>query len=92
MRIAILHCDEETALHIWSRHRVTSQEASEAAYGHGLIIRGRAEGLYEVFGRTEAGRYLTIIVRNLGDGLAQLITARDMGRTERRRYERYTAH
>lgn len=87
-----MHCDEETALHIWSRHRVTPNEASEAAQVHGLIIRGRAEGLYEVYGRTEAGRYLAVIVRNLGDGVAQLITARDMGRTERRRYERHTAH
>lgn len=92
MRIDQLRCDPETELHVWSRHRVTAREVEDAAYRHGLAIRGRSKGVYEVFGRTEEGRYLLIVVRYLGDCTARLITARDMSRTERRRYDKHTAH
>ena len=92
MRIDVLRCDEDAELHILARHGVTLREAEVAVYQRGLVLRGRAENVYNVFGRTEAGRYLTIIVRYLGDGVARLITARDMSWTERRRYERHTAN
>lgn len=92
MRIDAVHCDAETELHIWSRHRVTVQEVEDAVYRRGLILRGRSDGLYGIFGRTDAGRYLMLVVRYLGDSMAQLITARDMSWTERRRYEKHTAH
>lgn len=92
MRIVRLLCGEDTELHFLSRHGVTLQEAEEAVYQRGLVLRGRSENVYNVFGRAEAGRYLTIIVRYLGDGAARIITARDMSWTERRRYERHTAH
>lgn len=92
MRILELHCDAETELHIWSRHRVTVREAQEAAHLRGFVIRGRERGIYEVFGRTETGRYLTIAVRDMGHGVARVITARDMSDTERRRYRRHVAH
>ena len=85
MRIDVLRCDEDTELHILARHRLTLREAEDAVYQRRLILRGRSENVYNVFGRTEAGRYL-------GDGIARLITARDMSWTERRRYERYTAN
>ena len=83
--------DEDTELHIWERHRVTPGEAQEAAY-QGWIIRGRMRGFYEVYGRTDSGRYLTVVVRYLGKLEAGMITARDMTQTERRRYLRHTAH
>jgi uncharacterized DUF497 family protein len=92
MRIDVLCCDEDTELHIWSRHRATFREAEEAALQNRLIMRGRSEGIYEIYGRAEAGRYLTVIVRYLGNCVAQLVTARDMSWAERRRYERHTAN
>lgn len=92
MRILQVCCDEDCELHIWTRHRVTFREAEEAAYNHGLAVRGRNEGVYEVFGRTDAGRYLMLAVRRLMGGRVRLITAHDMSLTERRRYSRYTAH
>ena len=94
MRVVRLVFGEETELHIWSRHRVTIQEVEAAIYQPGsvFVVRGRAEGIYNVCGRSENGRYLTMIVRNLGEGAARLITARDMSPSERRRYERHTAH
>jgi uncharacterized DUF497 family protein len=92
MRIVRPIYSDDTELHIWARHRVAPREVEAAVYQKGLILRGRAENVYNVFGQTESGRYLTVIVRNLGDGVARLITARDMSWTERRRYERHTAH
>jgi uncharacterized DUF497 family protein len=92
MRIDQLRCDEETELHIWSRHRVAPREVEEAAYFSGLVLRGRARDVYEVFGRTEQGRLLMVAVRYRGRGVAQVITARDMSHAERRRFEKHTAH
>lgn len=92
MRIDRLGCSEDAELHIWSRHQVSLKEVEHAVYQRGLILKGRSENVYNVFGRTEEGRYLAIIVRYLGEGAARLITARDMSRTERRRYERQTAN
>lgn len=92
MRITVLLCDEDADLHIWIRHRVTFREVEEAAYRHGLAIRGRERSVYEVFGRTDAGRYLMVVIRYLGKGEARLITAREMSAMEKRRYLRQTAH
>ena len=92
MRIIRLDCSEGAEVHIWTRHQVSFREVEEAAYGSGLIIRGREVGVYEVYGRTEAGRYLMIAIRDMGKGAARLITARDMTQTERRRYKKHVSH
>ena len=92
MDVSRLTCDEETELHIWSRHRVTMREVEEAAHRNRLTLRGRAPAVYEVYGRTESGRYLMVATRHTGKGEARLITARDMTQTERRRYLRQIAH
>ena len=42
MRIDVVRCDEETELHIWSRHRITSKEVSEAAERKGFLGGGVA--------------------------------------------------
>jgi uncharacterized protein len=92
MRIEVLRCGEETELHVWSRHRVEVREIEEAAHRSRLVLRGRAPGVYEVYGRTDEGRFLMVAIRYLGKGVARVITAREMSRTERRRCEKRTAH
>ncbi|MEK7859148.1 MAG: BrnT family toxin [Elusimicrobiota bacterium] len=92
MRVAELRCDDRAEEHIWERHRLTFREVEEAFYHHGWGIRGREKGIYEIYGRTEAGRYLMIAARSLAKGVFQLITARDMSHAERRRYGKHTAH
>ena len=92
MRIDFLLVSEETELHIWSRHRVTPREAEEACFGWPYTRRGRENGLYEVAGRTEAGRYLIVVVRYHGKGVAAAITVRDMSERERRWYRRTRLH
>jgi len=92
MRVDVLRCDEETELYIWSRHQVAPREVEEAAFHAGLTLRGREKGVCEVYGRADAGRFLIIAVRYLGRGEARVITAREMSRAERRRYEKIGAH
>ena len=43
---------------------------------------------YYVTGQTEAGRYLFVVVRYVGRGRARVITARDMEKQERSRYDK----
>ena len=75
------------------KHNVTKNEVEEALTGKPRIFRkelGKVEGedLYNALGRTENGRYLSIFfIKKLGSRVL-IITARDMDRKERRRYEK----
>ncbi len=42
--------------------------------------------MYAGYGRTDAGRYLTVFFIHKPGGLALIISARDMDEKERRRY------
>lgn len=77
----------ERQLHIWERHGIVFAEVEEACFSDPLITRGR-EGCHVVFGRTEAGRFLYVVVVMMSRGRARLITARAMMQRERRFYQR----
>ena len=72
---------------------MTKNEVEEALTGKPKIFRkelGKVEGedLYNALGRTENGRYLSIFfIKKLGNRVL-ILTARDMDRKERRRYEK----
>ena len=86
MRISELVVSDETEEHIWTKHRVTLDEVEEACVAEPLVLRGR-DGGYAVYGRTDAGRYLLIVLYPRGRGAYALATARDMEDRERRRYQ-----
>jgi len=76
------------------KHHVVPAEVEEVlpsrATMHFRNQKGHIEGedVYNALGRTEAGRYLSVFyIKKLGNR-ALIITARDMNRTERRRYAR----
>ena len=75
------------------KHNVLTHEVEETLGGPCKIFRkeaGKVEGehLYNALGRSEAGRYLSVFfIRKLGDK-ALIVTARDMTRNERKRYEK----
>ena len=81
-----LDCSREVAEKLWSKHAVDMYEVHEALNSEQLLLRGGRGGLWEASGRTDAGRYLLIVLRPLGPDHARLVTARDMDRAERRRY------
>lgn len=73
------------------KHNVTTDEVEEVFSRqprYRLIENGEVEGedLYTALGRTEAGRYLTIYFIRKATNEALIISARDMTKTERKRY------
>jgi uncharacterized DUF497 family protein len=75
------------------KHNVLPSEVEEVLGGECRVFRketGKVEGehLYNALGRTEAGRLLSVFfIRKLGSK-ALIITARDMNKSERKRYEK----
>lgn len=92
VRIVDLYWRRDRIDHI-ARHGVIPEEVDEAVFDDpdGLLLRvGPAERnpeetIYRYFGRTEAGRWLLVVLLYLGEGVAMPVTARDMTDRERRR-------
>jgi hypothetical protein len=92
--IAELFWRDDRIEHI-AGHSITPDEVEEALFEDrdGLLLRvGPAERnpdetIYRYFGRTSAGRHLMIVLLYIGGGLAMPITAREMTRQERRRFD-----
>lgn len=78
--------DSRNTFHIL-RHGVIPNEVEEACHNNPLAIRTK-EGRYLVLGRSDAGRYLSIVVVPKGKGVVRVITARDMDYKERNLFER----
>ena len=77
-----------------AKHRVTEDEAEEVFYSapHFQFIETGyrpGEDVYAALGRTDAGRYLIVFFIHKPEHTAMVISARDMDRAERRRYERH---
>ena len=76
---------------IW-KHHVAQQEVEEVFFSHPLfrkVQKGHVPGedLYSALGRTEAGRYIAVFFIFKVTKEALVISARDMDKRERRRYE-----
>lgn len=81
VRIEGLAWDEEAEEHI-RRHHVTMDEVEEAVQNVGYAQKSR--GYLMILGKTGAGRYLTAVLDDQGDGLWYPVTARPMKESERR--------
>ncbi len=89
MKILFIHWTEDSADHI-ARHGITPEEVEEACHRSPHIRRGRGpkkRKIYEVYGRSDAGRYLFVVVRFVEATGVVIITARDMDTGERRKYQ-----
>ena len=75
------------------KHQVSQYEVEQVFLNkpqYRFLEQGRIDGenVYSVYGRTDAGRYMTVIfILKLGYR-ALIISARDMDRKERRQYGR----
>jgi len=72
---------------LWVKHRVVVDEVDEALLNPHTEKRkpGDAKRRY-IYGRTNAGRYLFIVVEQLKPRHFFLLTAMDMDKGERRKY------
>ena len=93
MRITEIVWSDGDVEHI-RRHRVEPAEVEQAIASRPVWRRGRKhpetgrQSLYAL-GRTEAGRYLFVVLSPLGPGRVRCVTARDMDTATRRYYQRH---
>lgn len=76
-----------------SKHHVTQDEAEDVFFNkprYRFVESGyrQDEDVYAASGQTDAGRYLIVFFIHKQDNTALILSARDMNRKERRRYER----
>lgn len=82
-RVSRLDWDEGNEEHI-ARHAVSADEVEQVCFSSRPLIRKGRQGTRLVYGRTLAGRYLLVVLRLRGEGIARCITARDMTTKEKR--------
>jgi len=85
MKSIIIEWDDRSIDHIGC-HQVEPEEVEEVIKGRHLLNKGKHGSRY-IFGQTEAGRYLFIIIARKSSGYYQVVTARDMTTSERKRYK-----
>ena len=85
-RVAEFVWDEENIDHL-GRHGVHPEEVEEACYHRPYVLKGKGRS-YLILGRTNDGRYLLVVLRYQGKGLARTVTARDMTEAEKRFYQK----
>jgi len=75
------------------KHQIVPAEVEEVLSGDCRIFKkekGKVEGedLYNALGQTTNGRYLSVFFIKKLNNKALIVTARDMTKSERRRYEK----
>ena len=75
------------------KHDVTQDEVEDVFFNrprYRFVESGHRTGedVYSAGGQTDAGRYLIVFFVHKADNTALILSARDMDRRERRRYER----
>ena len=90
LRIDSLEIDDFILEKIESKHGISFVEVEEACLSDRRHVRRGQEGLYKVFSQTQAGRYVLVVLVNLGVGSWRVATAREMTVSERRLYGRAT--
>ena len=89
LRIEALEIDDHILDKIESKHGISFGEVEEACLSEARHVRRSREGLYKFFSRTVAGRYILVVLVNLGRNTWKVITAREMTDSERRLYNKY---
>lgn len=87
--ISSIKWTDESIEHI-ARHAVRPDEVEEACFNEqsAPFIRSGREKLHYVFGKTDAGRLLFIVVRFMRQGEVRVITARDMNAWEKNYFKK----
>ena len=88
LRIESLEIDDHILEKIESKHGVSFEEVEEACLSEKRRVRRSGEGLYKLFSRTAAGRYVLVVLANLRKGSWKIVTARQMTDNERRLYNK----
>lgn len=83
-----LQIDDHILDKIESKHSITFSEVEEACLSDKRHVRKSKEGLYKLFSQTGAGRYVLVVLVNLGNSNWKVVTAREMTDSERQLYKK----
>lgn len=86
MKIAGLEWDDVNAKHI-ARHMVTPLEVEDVCFGQHIAYAGE-NNRYILYGQTESGRYLKVVIARLRKNLFRPITAFEMSDSEKHSYRK----
>lgn len=83
--------DEGNLLKNWERHRVSAAECEQVFFNRPLVAapdikHSTVEPRFYALGQTDSGRHL-FVVFTVRERLIRVVSARNMSRTEQRRYE-----
>lgn len=84
LRISELEWDDENIEHL-ARHDVNPEEVEEVCFGTHLSRR-ESKLRYVLSGQTLAGKYLNVVVEQVGKGLFRVVTSFEMSEHYKRRY------
>ncbi|MBU2573372.1 MAG: BrnT family toxin [Elusimicrobia bacterium] len=87
MRFLDYEWDEVNTSHI-ARHHVKPFEVEETCFNNPFVLKGPEEK-YFVFGKTDAGRCLFVVIVPKEGGKIRPITAREMNQVEKKRYKKH---
>lgn len=85
MKIRRFEWDDRNAGHIEKKHGLSPDEVEEVFF-NGPVVRRVRGGRLAAYGRTDDGRYVTVIFCHKPGGVIRVVTARDMDRSERQYY------
>ena len=87
--VSSIRWTEHSIEHI-ARHAISPREVEEACFNEleSPYVRSGKDNLHYVFGRTDAGRFVFIVVKFERHGQVNVITARDMNDWEKEYYIR----
>jgi uncharacterized DUF497 family protein len=84
VRIKRLKWDERNIFHI-ARHGITIRNVEDGVSGR--HIARKVKNRYLIYGETEAGRHILVVLEKTGDNFRP-ITARDMSESEKKVYNK----
>jgi len=87
MRVESLEWDDYRVEHI-ARHNVDADEVWEVCRDPLHLAHREGTDRYRVYGQTEGGRYLFVVIERLSGATYKPITARDMTEGEKSGYRR----
>lgn len=91
MRVNRFEWDSGNTEHI-SRHNVVPDEVEEVFTDEAAMFFRSRSGRFIALGRTEVGRYLTVVYERKEGGVIRVVTSFDMDEKSKRRYRRERRH
>ena len=87
MKIDSLNWDDENVEHIISKHGVTPTEVENVCFGRHVAYSGENDR-HILYGQTDNGRYLKVVLERLWGTRFRPITAFNMSKSEKQNYRK----